>query len=41
MLKLSNGKIIDEEGIITAMAGDEKSKKYFLDSLSGEVIILN
>ncbi len=39
MLKLSNGKKIDEEGIISAMGGDETGKKYFLDSLLGEVII--
>lgn len=39
MLKLSKGKMIDEEGIISAMSGDTKGKKYFLDSLSGEVII--
>ena len=39
MLKLANGKIIDEEGIIKALGGDAKGKKYFLDSLSGEVII--
>lgn len=39
MLKLTNNKIIDGEGIIKAISGDEKGKKYFLDSLSGEVII--
>ena len=39
MLKLDNGKKIDEEGIIKALGGDEKGKKYFLDSLSGEVVI--
>jgi len=39
MLKLANGKKIDEEGIIKALGGDEKGKKYFLDSLSGEVVI--
>ena len=39
MLKLYRGKKIDEEGIISAMSGDAKGKRYFLDSLSGEVII--
>ena len=28
MLKLANGKKIDEEGIIKALGGDEKGKKY-------------
>lgn len=39
MFKLFNGKKIDEEGIIKALGGNERDKKHFLDSLSGEVII--